>query len=196
MKGEHKWVEGVRLIGHIVKRSSAVVTIQQHANAFGTGIDQYGFCAVVPRWQLDVEPLHTPRLGIATQTAGGTFAVHIAVSQPDADETAAAQLHLPVNAAFGESFGAEHLRADGEAFRRVRVVQVLVGHGRFGEGLAEHDAFVGRLWIQGDVGEVWWEEERISGPTPTGWFHATCIFIIWNILGALFHLDLYTTKWE
>lgn len=167
VKGEHKWVEGIRLVGYTVKRSSAVVTIQQHANALWNGIGQNGFCAVMPSWQLDVKPLHTPWLGIAAQTTGGTFAVHVAVSYADANKVAAAQLHFPVKAPSAESLWAEHLRAYWEAFRGVRVVQVLVGHGSFSVGLAEHDAFVGRPWIQGDVCEVWWEQKCGNGTTPS-----------------------------
>lgn len=78
-KGEHKRVEGIRLVCHTIKRSSALVTIQQHTHALWIGIDKNGFAAIMPSRQLDVKPLYTPRLVIAAQTTGGTLAVKASV---------------------------------------------------------------------------------------------------------------------
>lgn len=154
-KGEHEGVEGICPVCHVIERRSALLTIQQHTYTLWIGIDQHGLAAVIPSWQLDVKPLDTPGLGVAAQSTGGTFAVNAAVSQAYADEVVAAQSDFPVVAPSRETLGGEHLGADGEAFRAVGVVYVLIWHGGFSVALAQCDAFVGRPWIQSEYRAVW-----------------------------------------
>lgn len=119
-------MEGIRPVCHVIERSSALVTIQQHAYALWIGIEQHGLIAVVPSGQLDVEPLDTPGLVVAAQSTGGTFAVNASVSQAYANEVVAAQSHFPVVAALRETLTSEHLGADREAFREVGIVCVFI----------------------------------------------------------------------
>ena len=119
-------MERISPVCHVIERSSAFLTIQQHSYALWIGIDQHGLTAVVPSRQLDVKPLDAPGLGIAAQSTGGTFAVDAAVSQAYADEVVAAQSDFPVVAASRETLGGEHLGADFEAFRAVRVGCVFI----------------------------------------------------------------------
>lgn len=125
-EGVHEGVEGVRSVGHVIKRSPALLAVQQHAHAPGAGVFQHRLAAVVPGRQLHVEPLHAPGSVVAAQPAGGAFAVDAAVGQAHADEVVAAQPDLPVVAPCGETLGGEDLGADGEALGAVHVVRVLV----------------------------------------------------------------------
>lgn len=159
-KGEHEAVEGVRPVCHVIERGRALLTIQQHAEAFRIRVDQHGLTAVVPSRQLDIKPLDTPGLGVAAQSAGRTFAVNAAVSQTDADEIVAAQSDFPVVAPPGETLRGEHLGADSKAFGAVRVASVLIRHRGLSEALTQYDAFVGRLWIQSEYGAIWTKQTK------------------------------------
>lgn len=119
-------MERICHVCHLIECSSALLPVQQHPYALCTRVGEHSLAAVVPSRQLDVKPLDTPGLAVAAQSTGGTFAVDAAVSQAYAYEVVAAQSHLPVVAASSETLGGEHLGADGEAFRAVRVVYVLV----------------------------------------------------------------------
>lgn len=153
-KGEHKGVERIRPVCHVIESSCALLTIQQHAYALWIRIDQHGVTAVMPSWQLDIKPLNTPGLGVAAQSAGWTFAINAAVSQADTNEVVAAQSDFPVMAPSGETLGGKNLGADSEAFRTVRVVCVLIWHRGLSETLGQCDAFVGCLWIQSEYGTI------------------------------------------
>lgn len=119
-------MKGIRPVSHIIECSHALLTIHQHTYALWIRIDQHGLTAVMPSGEFDIKPLNTPGLGVAAQSAGGTFAVDAVVSQADANEVVAAQSDFPVVSPSRETLGGEHLGADRKALRAVRVVCVLI----------------------------------------------------------------------